>query len=71
MAQDSMLDTSQNPTQSNSQRYIGTNNSVHYVGPKIVTTQLFEIQIQWNIMNVIKAKQKQMKINSNMADCGK
>lgn len=40
MAQVSMLDTSQNPTQSNCQQYIRTNNTAHYVGPKIISIKL-------------------------------
>lgn len=35
MAQVSMLDTSQNPTQSNCQQYIRTDSTAHYVGPKV------------------------------------
>lgn len=40
MAQVSMLDTSQIPTQSNCQQYIRTNNTAHYVGPKTTSTEL-------------------------------
>lgn len=40
MAQVSMLDTFQNPTQSICQRYIKTDYTAHYVGPKAIRIQL-------------------------------
>lgn len=40
MAQVSMLDTSQSPTQSNCQQYVRTNNTVCYVGPTIRSAKL-------------------------------
>lgn len=58
MAQVSMLDTSKNPTRSNCQRYIRTNNSAHYVGPKIVSTKLRSrydgISLTWSKQNKTK-----------------